>query len=64
MLRRLGFSKTQQTFMFDTVAGILHRFLDIQAKRVGNADGCEIKRNKPLRMAAKFYITERSFESV
>jgi myosin I len=58
--RRLGFSKAQQTFMFDTIAGILHLgSITFKAKRVGSADGCEVKRSKPLKLAAQFlHLTE------
>ena len=52
-MKLLGFTPKQQSWVFKTVAAILHLgSIRFKSSRKGNADGCEVKSGKRLKRAA------------
>jgi len=52
-MKMLGFTKDQQSWVFKTVAAILHLgSVRFKPCRIGNAEGCEVKSMKRLQKAA------------
>eukprot|EP00940_MAST-03C_sp_MAST-3C-sp2_P003640 g3640.t1 len=53
-MSKLGFTKAEQSWIFDTVAGLLHLgTIKFKAKRIAAADGSEVKTPQRLKRASK-----------
>eukprot|EP00940_MAST-03C_sp_MAST-3C-sp2_P000685 g685.t1 len=54
-MKQLGFKKSMQSWMFSTVAALLHLgSISFKPMRVDSADGCAVKSRKRLQRAAEF----------